>query len=363
MSDRMWILSKDDVDYIALGAGVLGTGGGGNPYLGKLMVQRAIDQGARIAIMQPDAVADDDLLISVSNMGAPTVSNEKLPSGDESSIAFRALERFLGERATAVVCGEIGGSNSMTPLRVAVDLGLPVVDADPMGRAFPELQMDTFNIGGVATTPAALADEKGNVVILAQTSTALWTERLGRVVTVEMGGSAGLAMPVLRGSQLKAAGIWGSYSLAHRIGAAVRKAQREKVRVELALAPLGGMLLFRGKIVDLERKTTGGFARGLVELQGFAADAGSRLRVAIQNENLVAWRDDRVVATVPDLICILDDNSREPVGTELLRYGMRVCVLGFAADSKLTTPAGLVVVGPRAFGYDLEYRPLAGARI
>ena len=359
MSKDRWILTSEDVEHIALGAGVLGTGGGGNPYLGKLMVQEAIRDGAEIEILPPEAVSDDDLLIAVSGMGAPTVSIEKLSRGTEATMAFRALEGHLGEPARAVVCGEIGGGNSMVPLEVAARVGLPVVDADPMGRAFPELQMDTFNIGGVSTTPAALADEKGNVLILARTQDPLWTERLGRVITVSMGGSAGLAMPVLRGRQLKEAGIWGSYTLARRIGRAVRQAQRDKIRPEAALSPLGARLLFRGKISDIKRVTTGGFARGEAIIQGFQADTGSTMRVAIQNENLVAWKDGQVLITVPDLICILDDDSGEPIGTEVLRYGLRVCVLAFAADPKLSTPAGLAVVGPRAFGYDLAYRPFS----
>jgi DUF917 family protein len=356
MNDSAWTLTVEDIEHIALGAGVLGTGGGGNPYLGKLVVQGAIREGAAITIIPPDSVGDDDLLIAVSGMGAPTVSAEKLSRGNEATTAFKAIEAHLGEKARAVVCGEIGGGNSMTPLEVAAQVRLPVVDADPMGRAFPELQMDTFNIGGVETTPAALADEKGNVLILARTQDPLWTERLGRVATVAMGGSAGLAMPVVRGRQLKEAARWGSYTLAHRIGMAVRRAQREKSRPEEALAPMGARLLFRGKIMDIKRETTGGFARGTAVIQGFAGDSGSVLRIAIQNENLVAWRDEQVVITVPDLICILEDDTGEPIGTEVLRYGLRVCVLAFPADPKLTTAAGLAVVGPRAFGYDLEYR-------
>ena len=35
-----------------------------------------------------------------------------------------------------------------------------------MGRAFPELQMVTFTIGGMSATPMALTDEKGNSVHL-----------------------------------------------------------------------------------------------------------------------------------------------------------------------------------------------------
>jgi DUF917 family protein len=359
MIGRSWILTAQDVELIALGAGVLGTGGGGNPYLGKLMVLQALRQGARLEIIPPDAVGDDDLLVAVSNMGAPTVGVEKLARGNEAYDAFVALERHLGEQAVAVVCGEIGGSNSMTPLRVAAQRGLPIVDADPMGRAFPELQMDTFSINGVSTTPAALSDEKGNTVIIAGSQDALWTERLGRMVTIAMGGSAGLAMPALRGRQLKAAGIWGSYTWAHRIGATLSAAREAKQRPEEALAPLGGRLLFRGKIVDVQRATSGGFARGMATMEGFAEYAGSTMRVAIQNENLIAWRDGAVVLSVPDLICILDADTGEPTGTETLRFGLRVCVVGFPADPKLTTKAALAVVGPGAFGYDIGYRGFA----
>jgi DUF917 family protein len=358
MTGRSWILTARDVELIALGAGVLGTGGGGNPYRGKLMVLQQLRGGARMEIIPPDAVSDDDLLISVSNMGAPTVGMEKLARGNEAYNAFVALEQHLGEQAVAVVCGEIGGANSMTPLRVAAQRGLPVVDADPMGRAFPELQMDTFSINGVSTTPAALSDEKGNTVIIAGSQDALWTERLGRMVTIAMGGSAGLAMPVLRGHQLKATGIWGSYTWAHRIGSVLSAAREAKQRPEEALATLGGRSLFRGKIVDVQRATTGGFARGTATIDGFGEYGGSSMRVAIQNENLIAWRDGEVLLTVPDLICILDADTSEPTGTETLRFGLRVCVVGFPADPKLTTEAALKVVGPGAFGYDVVYQGL-----
>ena len=353
-----WSLTAEDIELIALGAGVLGTGGGGNPYLGKLQALQALATGAHLTVISPESVGDDDLLIAVSEMGAPTVNVEKLQRGTEGYDAFVALERFLGHEARAVVCGEIGGANSMIPLVVAARRGLPVVDADPMGRAFPELQMDTFAINGVSTSPAALCDDKGNVTILAQTVDSLWTERLGRVVTVAMGGSAGLAMPVLTGSELKKYSIRHSYTRAHTIGAAVRLAQDEKRRPESAFEPLGGKLLFRGRIADVERRTTGGFARGTVVMRGHAGDADSTMSIDFQNENLISRRDGEVVATVPDLICIVDDDTGAPTSTETLRYGLRIAVIGFAADHKLTTRAALEVVGPAAFGYDLPYRPL-----
>ena len=39
------------------------------------------------------------------------------------------------------MAGEVGGGNGLEPLVVASRLGLPAVDGDLMGRAFPELQV------------------------------------------------------------------------------------------------------------------------------------------------------------------------------------------------------------------------------
>ena len=47
-------------------------------------------------------------------------------------------------RITALLCAEAGGVNSFEPLLVGARLGLPVLDADGMGRAFPELQVQQW---------------------------------------------------------------------------------------------------------------------------------------------------------------------------------------------------------------------------
>ena len=99
-------------------------------------------------------------------MGAPTVMVEKLPRGDEIIRAFRALQDFLGREITHTVSIEAGGLNSTTPFSVAAHMGIPLVDADGMGRAFTEIQMVTPTMYGVSATPMALADEKGNAAII-----------------------------------------------------------------------------------------------------------------------------------------------------------------------------------------------------
>lgn len=104
-----------------------------------------------------------------------------------------------------------------------------------------------------------------------------------------------------------------------------------------------------------------GFARGAVRLDGLGPWRGEALTIDFQNENLIARRGDGTVrAVVPDLICIVDTLTAAPVTTEVLRYGLRVTVLGIPAPPLLKTTEALAVIGPRAFGYDVEYAPLPG---
>ncbi len=119
-----------------------------------------------------------------------------------------------------------------------------------------------------------------------------------------------------------------------------------------------GVELLRGKVTDVERQTTGGYLRGHVEITGVEADRGVGLRVAFQNEFTVAWRDGEPCATVPDLICVLDLESGEAVGTEVIRFGQRVAVVALPAPEMLLSECGLELTGPRAFGHDLDYRPI-----
>ena len=51
----------------------------------------------------------------------------------------------------------------------------------------------------------------------------------------------------------------------------------------------------------------------------------------------------------------MDTVSGEAIGTETLRYGQRVSVVALPAPPVLLTPRGLEHVGPRAFGYDLDF--------
>jgi len=358
-----WNVTTDHLEKLAIGAGILGTGGGGNPYLGKLIARRALEEGGTITVIGLDEVPDDALVCSVGGMGSPTVSFERLLRASEPHHALRVLERHLGREITHIVPSEIGGSNSTVPMVVAVHAGLPVIDADGMGRAFPELQMETFTMEGIPPTPAALGNYHGHTVIFDHIDDAQTLERYARAVTIQMGGRAGYAFPAMGGADVRRTAIPGTLSLAIRVGEAVLAARVEhRDPVETICAASGGRRLFAGKVSDVRREMTGGFARGVVALEGAGDDAGEQLRIDFQNENLIARRGDgTVVAVVPDLICIVDSDTGEPLTTEVLRYGLRATVIGIPAPAQLRTDAALAVVGPAAFGYpEVNYTPLPG---
>ncbi|MHB8620894.1 MAG: DUF917 domain-containing protein [Chloroflexota bacterium] len=352
------LISSTDIHDIALGAAVLGTGGGGDPWLGELMATKVLEERGPVTVLSADEIPDDALTVPVGGMGAPTVAIEKLPSADDVCFALHTLEERLGKEAYAVCPFEAGGLNSLYPVVVASMLNKPLLDVDGMGRAFPELQMVTFSLGGISVTPLVLADERHNAVVIEAVSSP-WAERLARAATVAMGGHAMLAGYPMSGQDIRRVAIRGTLALAQRIGQAVRNAEHgERDAVQRVLDVTNGRLLFRGKITDVERRTTGGFARGQVTLDGFEECVGSQLTIQFQNEHLLAKRGGDVVASVPDLIVVLDAATAQPITTESLKYGFRTIIIGIPCDSRWRSPEGLALCGPRAFGYDVDYVPV-----
>jgi len=355
----MWEVTEEDLEPIAIGAGILGTGGGGNPYLGFLRAREALRKVGRVVVIDPDEVFDDQRLIVSGGMGSPVVSYEKLPQGDEEANAVRAMEQHLGYRFDAIAPFEMGGGNSMAPLVVGAKLDIPVVDGDGMGRAFPELQMTTYLIYGGSAAPAALADERGNRVILSEVTDAKWLEKIARAVTIEMGGHAGLASSPMDGTHCRRTIIPNTLRLAYRIGVAVLDARRaHQDPGEAIISVTGGCRYLRGKVVDLERRTTRGFAKGHLILEGTGDDLERVIRIEFQNENLVILEDGEPRVVVPDLITLVSTDRGEPLTTEVVRYGFRADVLTIPCHELLKTPKALEVVGPRAFGYDLDFTPI-----
>ena len=352
------LLAASDVDDFAQGCAVLGSGGGGDVDVAVLQAIAALEASGPVEVVPLEALNDDALLMPVAGWGAPTVGLEKLGSGREGRTLADAVERRFGRAISAVMAGEIGGSNGVLPVALAAELGVPLVDADGMGRAFPEGPQVSMHVVGLSPSPVFLTDEHGNLVTLEPVD-GTWYERLARSIAIAFGGTTLGADFVMTAAQARGAVVAGTVSLAKRLGEAIRTGHSDGL-VEAA----GGFMLFEGTVVDLERRTTGGFARGTVSIDGAGASEGSRALIHVQNENLLVERDGQPLAIVPDLIVLVDEATGLAVPTERVRFGQRVRIVGIPCAAIWRSEAGLAVAGPAAFGFPHAYAPveeLAGA--
>ncbi len=121
MSDVMREVTLEDLDAIEIGAAILGTGGGGNPYIGKLRCREELRKGRKIPIIPLDELPDDALVVSLGGIGAPVVGVEKIEEGEECLRALRAVEQEVGRKVDALISAEIGGANSMEPMLTIAD--------------------------------------------------------------------------------------------------------------------------------------------------------------------------------------------------------------------------------------------------
>src|SRR5215207_4253919 len=178
-------ITLDDIESLAVGTWILGTGGGGSPYLGLLNMRRLYAEGHRVELMSPLDLADDDLVAVVSNMGAPLIGQERLADSRNIARAVQIQEEYSGCKFRAVMSLEIGGGNGIQPLMAAAHLGLPVVDADTMGRAYPEAQMTSVAVGELQPYPLSTVDCRGLESIVDKVPTWKWMERVSRKICVE----------------------------------------------------------------------------------------------------------------------------------------------------------------------------------
>jgi DUF917 family protein len=351
-------LTTEQLRDVARGAAILGTGGGGDPYLGTLAALQAHEKHGPPTVIDPDEIPADGLVALPVMVGAPVPLVEKFGFGPELEDVYRALNRFLEGQLVALMSPEMGGVNSVVPLALGARLGVPVVDADAMGRAYPEIDLVTFTLYGIPASPFALADEHGNNVVISGVDNH-WVERIARAAVVEFGAICpGMGFPVT-GRQLREAAVLRTLSYAEEIGRAIREAQSEKSDpIAEILRITHGYVLFSGKIVDVQRRTMHGWSIGEAVMEGLDDYLGSKMEVSFQNENLVASRDGEIRASVPDLITIIDADSGEAITTERLRYGFRVIVLGMPCDEKWRTEPGVALGGPRRFHYDFDFVPV-----
>lgn len=337
-----------DLQDLALGAAMLGSGGGGCADYDLLMAEQHLLQYGKVELIDSSSLSENDLVIPIAFAGAPLVSAEMLPSGEECTLLLKIIEEQLGIRPTHLMPAEIGGANALCPFLFAAKLQLPVVDADTIGRAFPEMQMSSCNLFNVSANPAFLVDSLGNSVSI-RANDAHMMERIARNAIVSMGSSALVGIYLMKGRQARESVVNGSVSLAMALGRSIRESKAKGDDPMIALAEnFGANVLGTGVIDDINQCIDGGFLNGTVTILTEQGD----IEISYQNEYLKALIDGKTTALTPEIITLIDCESFYPIASEKLAFGARVAVLTLPAPTIWLTKEGMALVGPAYFGYE-----------
>ncbi|MBS4167675.1 DUF917 domain-containing protein [Parachlamydia sp. AcF125] len=351
-------LTVDQLDDLAIGSAILGSGGGGDPAYFYMMANYLMEKLGPVSIIKTSELKPDDFILPLGMIGAPLVETEKFPTGREYVSLIRDVETATGRKVTVLMPCEAAGSNAFVPVMIGNQLGLPVLDADLMGRAFPEVQMCSNRLLGLPPAPAFISDCLGNSVIInAQNSLTL--EKIARQITISMGSWGLFADRPMTAQEAEKCVIHKSMSRALSIGKAHREAKAKGTDpLEAVLNLCKGLCIGTGKITDIDRTISKGFLKGSVAIQ----NKNDRLEICFQNEYLLAKCNGKILATTPDIIMLMEQETGEPITSESLRFGLKVDLIVLPSPSIWTTKQGLAVVGPRYFGYETDYLPIQKSR-
>ncbi len=363
-------LDRTALEDILAGCAVLGCGGGGTYADGLARLAPELDSAKPFRLLPVSGLGDDEWVASPYGIGSLAPQSEEdrarfaaLPRAAEDNVvaSFRRLGRFIGRPLVAVVAGELGPWSTAAALSTAARLGIPLLDADRVGRATPEATQDSVVVAGLSTLPLAAVTPFGDSMILETVGANARIEDLLRALSVASAGDLGVTDAALSGREIRRSGalITGTISGARALGRAVRESVAAGTDPVEALRAAGaGQLLFRGTVVDCPWRDEAGFLVGDVTIRGIGAFSGSDYRVHFKNENIVSWKDGAVSVLPPDLIAVVDSGTAVAIANPEFEPGRAVTVLGFPAPAIWRTPAGLRVFGPAHFGLDEPYRPL-----
>ncbi|KAF4991690.1 hypothetical protein FGRMN_7663 [Fusarium graminum] len=388
---KTWMVSCTDLEWLAEGCYVLGCGGGGSPYPEMLKLRQHLQQGHQLRIIDMESLNSNARIYWAGNMGSPAVPAERL-SASESILAMDTMMEYNNhDNFDAMIGIEIGGSNGLQPLTIGSSLHFdrPVVDADWMGRAYPNLWQVIVAVQEEnQILPCAIASGDGRALVMTKSPDDKLIDQTLRAPAIEMGYYVGFCAKPTTVDLIHRWAIKNTMSQAWRIGRCIARAKKNNTMSTVAeqiIEEMGGgesaKVLFRGKIVEVERRLFKGHSHGEVVIKHIPADTdhkhnvhqanlppeatGGDLRIPFMNENLFARhrRDDgseSVIAAVPDLITIINSANGKALGIGEYRYGMLVNVLGVACSPVWNkNDRGLEYGGLAAFGYDdVEYRPL-----
>jgi DUF917 family protein len=273
--------------------------------------------------------------------------------------AVKELESYVGVRIAAMAACELGGLNTPAPISAAAALGIPAVDGDYAGRAIPASVQLKISVAGKDIWPRAFCDYAGNTTVIKKASSHAMMERIQKYLSMTTIGLIGGAGHLLKGREMKGLINRGSISRCLQIGRLLREARgKGKQMASFVARELGGWLLFQGVVEKKVWEDKQGYMVGHYEMKGTDEFRGQSFKMWFQNENMISWLNGEPYVTCPDILSVINLETGLPPTNDKIESGDRLAILGIRAVEFYRQPAGLKVLGPAYFGFDIPYRPI-----
>ena len=365
--------SKEDIEDLVFGCTFFGTGGGGNPSMGMSLLLEDLEKLGEIKISDPNSIRDNAWVCTPFLMGSiapktPEIYVKMASVGLTKKITLSEriltlslleLESYARVEVEAIVPIELGGANTPAPIDVAMNLGKKIVNGDYAGRAIPEINQINPYLTNIPSHPTTYVDEWGNVTIVKKAINYHLAESLGKMISVAAFGLVGGAGLLMTGKDMKKVLIHNTLSECFLAGQTIRKAVKKGQDPADAIAKqMNGWVLFKGIVTEKKWEDKEGYLWGTNTIKGQEDFSGHNFKIFYKNENHISWYDEKPYVTSPDIIEVINQKSGEPLTNTGIKEGDKVSVIGLRGREPFRTTAGLEVIGPKHFGYDIPYRPI-----
>lgn len=369
--------TQQDVEDIVRGFTFYATGGGGLPKNGIASLMSELEAGREIVLSDVNSLPDDALTACPFLMGSIAPHTEEVlqemrgfgftesvnTEKDRMLKAVEELEEYTGQRIDAIIPIELAGANTSAAIAAAGALGKKVLNGDYTGRAIPEIQQTTPYLNGKLITPISSVDEWGNICFIKEATNYRVAERIGKLISSGAYGLAGQAGFLLSGKETKEVIIPNTLEESYTLGKLIRESNEQgKDPIQETVRALGGWEIFTGEITSKDDEDRIGYYWGTYTIKGQDEYRGHNANVWFKNENHMCWIDDAPAVTSPDIIVLVDSKTGEPVPNPLSEPGQVVTILAFQSRPQFKTQKGIDILGPRYFGYDVDYVPIETAR-
>jgi DUF917 family protein len=365
-------LTGADIEPLLEGVAILGTGGGGNPDWGRMIMQNDLKHHREWKVISLESTPDNWTIVCGGIMGSVKALEDigfdvVLENWEQSFPLLDVtlyMQKILGKKIDAMVPFEAGGLNTPIVLTLAARMGIAVIDADALGRSAPETQMTSWYGHGVEITPMPLADSMGNIVVVSKASKPTYIDEVGRFVVTKGGHLGANNHHPMSGETLKATSVPGTFSRSLALGSSVIDARNAGTDpINTVMEALNAYHLIHAKIKTLREEERMGFYFTTAELSGLGADFGKEARLVIKNEAMACFIGQKPVAIFPDPIYMLEPESGRGYMSVELKDGMELVVLAAPAHPRLREAAmsdrGKEAFSPSRYGeMDLDYEPL-----